>query len=393
MKTVYRRVLFSAFKNCRKENIKSVSLDGRTLSCYHPHGSCYGTIVGMVEDGLLIGKGNWGSHMGVFEISAAAPRYTEVKLNPISEILFLNPELLPHVDWKKSDLGFDEPEFLPVLIPPIMTALGETSMMDVGTGVHLKNQYPKFSAMSLLNYTIHYLKTGKFNKKLLEFKFMNLTKPFGDSKEYDDTSYKFNETFKAKFEEDKNGTYVITPLPDFNMETKLTGIPYKDYSKESTRIFIPSKYFDEKLFESKVHFSSFAYTGNEDSVIIHPYSIQIAIKRIVENFRQIVVPRYFQDEIDKITLRITELEILLRIARKISKSGKKIEEVYADLTDAERIVANSHTVSAMLKLKGEDISKLEAEKRKIIEQSKDADGYILQMYLNAKSVLKEYEKK
>ena len=382
-KTVYRRVLYSAFKNCRTSNIKSVSLDGRTLSSYHPHGSCYGTIVGLVEDGLLIGKGNFGSKMGSCIIPPAAPRYTEVRLNPISEVLFINPDLLPYVDWRLSDLGYDEPEYLPVLVPPIMTAINDTSPMDIGTGVHIKNQYPRFSVESLLKYAINYIKTGKFDKSLLEFKFMNLVKKFPTNGSYDDTDYKFSETFTVKYEEDeKSGVYITSQLPNFNMFSNLEGIPFKDYSKETTKIFIPIKYWDIKKFTNKVNFVSMAYTGKEDNVTIHKYSIQTAMSTIINNFRENIIPKYFEVEIKKLKNKINELEILLDIAEKI-KVTKDLVKLYSTFNDEYLAIANKYSVSSMMKITQNDIDKVKKELNALIKRSKNIDKFILDLYENA----------
>ena len=389
LKTVYRRVLYSAFKNCRTSNIKSVSLDGRTLSSYHPHGSCYGTIVGLVEDGLLIGKGNFGSKAGACVIPPAAPRYTEVRLNPISEVLFLNPDLLPYVDWRLSDLGYDEPEYLPVLTPPIMTAVNDTSSMDIGTGVHIKNQYPRFSVESLLKYAINYLKTGKFDKSILEFKFMNLKKKFPKDASYDDTDHKFSETFTVNYEEDeKSGVYITSQIPNFNMGSNLEGIPFKDYSKESTRIFIPSKYWDIDKFTNKVNFVSFAYTGDEDGVTIHKYSIQTAMSTIINNFRNIIIPRYFEAEINKLRNKIHELEILLDIAEQI-KVTKNLMKLYSTFNEEYLSIANKYSVAQMMKIKKSDIDNVKNQLKEMIERSKNVDKVILELYENALEIIKK----
>lgn len=383
LKTVYRRVLYSAFKNCRTSNIKSVSLDGRTLSSYHPHGSCYGTIVGLVEDGLLIGKGNFGSKMGSCIIPPAAPRYTEVRLNPISEVLFINPDLLPYVNWRLSDLGYEEPEYLPVLVPPIMTAVNDTSSMDIGTGVHIKNQYPRFSVGSLLKYAINYIKTGKFDKSILEFKFMNLIKKFPIDASYDDTDYKFSETFTVNYEEDeKSGVYITSQIPNFNMSSNLEGIPFKDYSKESTKIFIPSKYWNKDKFTNKVNFVSYAYTGEENKVIIHKYSIQTAMSTIINNFRKNIIPKYFNAEINKLNNKIRELEILLDIAEKI-KVTKDLVKLYSTFSDEYLSIANKYSVSSMMKITQNDIDKVKKELNALIKRSKNIDKFILDLYENA----------
>ena len=62
LKPVERRVLLSVYEIARDKFMKSAKVDGHVIGNYHPHGSAYGTIVQMVQQGFLDGQGNFGSN-------------------------------------------------------------------------------------------------------------------------------------------------------------------------------------------------------------------------------------------------------------------------------------------------------------------------------------------
>jgi DNA gyrase subunit A len=127
LKPVHRRVLY-AMKELglyySKPFKKSATVVGDVLGKYHPHGdmAVYNTMVRMVQEfslryTLIKGQGNFGSIDGD---SAAAYRYTEVKMMNITD------ELLKDIDKKTVDFvpNFDgsreEPSVLPALLPNLL---------------------------------------------------------------------------------------------------------------------------------------------------------------------------------------------------------------------------------------------------------------------------------
>src|SRR5690554_3949796 len=127
LKPVHRRVLFGmnelgmASNKSHKKSARSV---GEVLGKYHPHGdtSVYHAMVRMAQPWsmrypLVDGQGNFGSVDGD---SPAAMRYTEARLNRLSE------ETLMDIDKNTVDfqLNFDdslkEPTVLPTRIPLLM---------------------------------------------------------------------------------------------------------------------------------------------------------------------------------------------------------------------------------------------------------------------------------
>lgn len=127
LKPVHRRVLYGMSELGMLHNRaykKSARIVGEVLGKYHPHGdsAVYDTIVRMAQDfsmryTLVDGQGNFGSVDGD---SAAAMRYTEVRMDRISE------EILSDINKKTVDFqhNFDdtltEPVVMPAMVPNLL---------------------------------------------------------------------------------------------------------------------------------------------------------------------------------------------------------------------------------------------------------------------------------
>lgn len=138
LKPVHRRVLYTMHQlgfHYNKPYHKSVRVVGEVLGKYHPHGdqAVYNTMVGMVQEfskryPLLDGQGNWGSVDGD---NAAAMRYTEVRMEKISqEILFdLDKETVEFVP------NFDESTVEPVILPSRLPNLLVNGTAGIAVGM------------------------------------------------------------------------------------------------------------------------------------------------------------------------------------------------------------------------------------------------------------------
>ncbi len=138
LKPVHRRVLYTMhqlgfFYN--RPYHKSVRVVGDVLGKYHPHGdsAVYNTMVGMVQDfskryPLLDGQGNWGSVDGD---NAAAMRYTEVRMQKISQ------ELLADIEKKTVDFvpNFDDSTVEPVILPSRIPQLLVNGTSGIAVGM------------------------------------------------------------------------------------------------------------------------------------------------------------------------------------------------------------------------------------------------------------------
>ncbi|MGB3453194.1 MAG: DNA gyrase subunit A [Moheibacter sp.] len=127
MKPVHRRVLFGMYELgvlSNRAHKKSARIVGEVLGKYHPHGdqSVYDTMVRMAQPWslrylMVDGQGNFGSVDGD---PPAAMRYTEARLQKISE------EMLADIDKETVDFqnNFDdslqEPKVLPTRIPNLL---------------------------------------------------------------------------------------------------------------------------------------------------------------------------------------------------------------------------------------------------------------------------------
>ncbi len=127
LKPVHRRILYAMNQmglTADKPTRKSARVVGEVLGKYHPHGdvAVYDSLVRMVQDfslryPLIVGQGNFGSVDGD---SAAAMRYTEMKMAPIAQ------ELLSDIEKETVDFvpNFDgslkEPSVLPGKLPNLL---------------------------------------------------------------------------------------------------------------------------------------------------------------------------------------------------------------------------------------------------------------------------------
>ncbi len=127
LKPVHRRVLYAMQTVGNYHNkpfLKSARIVGDVIGKYHPHGdsAVYNTIVRMAQDfslryPLIDGQGNFGSIDGD---SAAAMRYTEIRMKKLSEEMLkdLDKET---VDWQPNyDDSLKEPRVLPAKIPNLL---------------------------------------------------------------------------------------------------------------------------------------------------------------------------------------------------------------------------------------------------------------------------------
>jgi len=142
LKPVHRRILY-AMKDMgmtyNKAYKKSARIVGEVLGKYHPHGdtAVYDAMVRMVQTfslryPLINGQGNFGSIDGD---SAAAMRYTEARLQQITEWMLKDLEK-ETVSWRPNfDGSLQEPEVLPAVLPNLL--LNGSSGIAVGMATNI----------------------------------------------------------------------------------------------------------------------------------------------------------------------------------------------------------------------------------------------------------------
>ena len=171
MKPVHRRVLYGMHDLGVRSNSsykKSARIVGEVLGKYHPHGdsSVYDTMVRMAQSWslrylMVDGQGNFGSIDGD---SPAAMRYTEARMQKISE------EMLADIDKDtvEHQLNFDdtlkEPTVLPTRVPNLLingasgiavgmaTNMPPHNLKEVASGIIAQIENPDISIDDLMDY-------------------------------------------------------------------------------------------------------------------------------------------------------------------------------------------------------------------------------------------------
>jgi DNA gyrase subunit A len=170
LKPVHRRVLFGMTglgNYSNKAYKKSARIVGEVLGKYHPHGdtAVYDTMVRMAQDFsmrylLVDGQGNFGSVDGD---SAAAMRYTEVRMTRVAEEMLKDLEKNT-VDFAPNfDDTLQEPMVLPALIPNLLC--NGTSGIAVGMATNI----PPHNLREVIDGCIAYIKDVTItNEKLMK---------------------------------------------------------------------------------------------------------------------------------------------------------------------------------------------------------------------------------
>ena len=164
LKPVHRRVLYGMHDlgvKATSAHKKSARIVGEVMGKYHPHGdsAIYDTMVRMAQDWslrymLVDGQGNFGSVDGD---SPAAMRYTEARMQRISEEMLSDIEK-DTVDYK---LNFDdtlkEPTVLPTKIPALL--VNGASGIAVGMATNI----PPHNLTEVINGTLEYIKDNSID--------------------------------------------------------------------------------------------------------------------------------------------------------------------------------------------------------------------------------------
>ena len=173
LKPVHRRVLFGMQElglSYNKQYKKSARIVGEVLGKYHPHGdaSVYDTMVRMAQEWSLRypvvdGQGNFGSMDGD---SPAAMRYTEARLQRISDEILADIEK-DTVDFQLNfDDSLEEPTVMPTRLPNLLVngasgiAVGmATNMMphnltEICNAIEATVNNPEITVEDLMEYVV-----------------------------------------------------------------------------------------------------------------------------------------------------------------------------------------------------------------------------------------------
>ena len=159
LKPVHRRVLWAMHElgnTYNKPYKKSARVVGDTIGKYHPHGdtAVYDTVVRLAQDfslryPLVDGQGNFGSIDGD---NAAAMRYTEVRLEKLSNELLADIEK-ETVDFQPNyDDSLSEPKVMPARFPNLLVNGSE------GIAVGMATKIPPHNLTEITNAVINLIK-------------------------------------------------------------------------------------------------------------------------------------------------------------------------------------------------------------------------------------------
>ncbi len=187
LKPVHRRILYSMHQMGLSHNsryAKSAKVVGETMGKYHPHGdmAIYDALVRLAQDfsmryPLVDGQGNFGSVDGD---PPAAMRYTEVRLNKITQ------ELISDIDKGTVDFqdNFDgslkEPIFLPAKIPNLLL------MGSDGIAVGMATKIPPHNLGEIVDALVFMIEKGQViypqedKKANFEIKKIDLEENYGE---------------------------------------------------------------------------------------------------------------------------------------------------------------------------------------------------------------------
>uniref|UniRef100_A0A0D9W0M1 DNA topoisomerase (ATP-hydrolyzing) n=1 Tax=Leersia perrieri TaxID=77586 RepID=A0A0D9W0M1_9ORYZ len=143
LKPVHRRILYAMHEMglaSRRPFRKCARVVGEVLGKFHPHGdsAVYETLVRMAQDfsmryPLVQGHGNFGS---IDADPPAAMRYTECRLDSLTEAMFLTDLELNTVDFTPNfDNSQKEPSLLPARVPSLL--LNGSSGIAVGMATNI----------------------------------------------------------------------------------------------------------------------------------------------------------------------------------------------------------------------------------------------------------------
>ena len=161
LKPVHRRVLFGMNEMGVRSSSsykKSARIVGDVMGKYHPHGdsSVYDTMVRMAQEWslryiLVDGQGNFGSVDGD---SPAAMRYTEARMQKISE------DLLSDIDKETVDfqLNFDDTIMEPTVLPTRVPALLINGASGIAVG--MATNMPPHNLSEVIDGIIHYIENN-----------------------------------------------------------------------------------------------------------------------------------------------------------------------------------------------------------------------------------------
>ena len=352
MKPVYKRVILAALDAPKDRRIKTATLIGSTIGKYHPHGdaSVNDVVAQLVRAGVLVGKGNFGDK-GMFkwtDFGAAAPRYTEVMVDP--EFRAAVSKLLPYVPTHLNDLDNWEADYVPVCFPLSL------SMGSFGIGVGLNVNIPAFDSKSMVKAGYAALCNKPEPWKLLTPNY-GLTMSDEDKESFWENSkgtLTYNFTVEPASSGNLNGWYIKGDpsyvKPNFSKLFKLKDdwgkVVIRDESAgDEKKVFIARskriKTITDTEVEAEVRKAAQVPKSFSLAVVYKGVTRPITggewIKMCMMNYHELV-KKFKQDSINKINFEIEVYTHFKEVADRILNTRQSYETIRKELKLGERIV-------------------------------------------------------
>ena len=400
LKPVHRRILWAMNEmgvQHNKQTKKSGRIVGDTMGKYHPHGdaSIYDAMVRMAQSWslrypLVIGQGNFGSMDGE---NAAASRYTEAKMEKISE------ELLQDIDKKTVDMmpnydnSLEEPIILPGKLPNLF--LNGASGIAVGMATNI----PPHNLNNTCDAILTYIESPDCEDRELISAIKAPDFPTGGTvsgeikRIYTEGKGRLILDGKATIEEPKNGKgkvkIIITEIPyqvnksnlveqiaTLVRDKKLTDVSdiRDESSKGKVRIMIELKRGGEPKFtlDRLYKYTQLRTSFNANMLaLVNRVPKLLTLREYIKVYighRQVVIRKTKEFDLAKAEKRlhivdgllvaqsnIDEVVKLIRASKSKSEAGKQLKLKYS-LTDKQ--------VEAILDMKLHQITSLEFDKLK-----------------------------
>lgn len=413
LKPVHRRILFSMHETGLRSSAKfrkSATVVGHVLGNYHPHGdsAVYDSMVRMAQDfamryPLVHGQGNFGSMDGD---SAAAMRYTEAKMEKITDEMLADIEK-DTVDFRPNyDGRLKEPSVLPSRIPALLLN------GSVGIAVGMATNIPPHNLTEVMTAVKYLIDNPEATiEDLMQF-IKGPDFPTGGMI-YDvdaiKTAYATGRGSivmrgKADIEEQKNGKFhiIITEVPyqvnkatlvesmaNLVHEKKIIGISdlRDESSREGVRVVVELK---RDAYPKKVLNQLYKYTSLQSSFGFNMIALidgiqprLLDLKVILEEFlkhRQVVVRRRteFELKVAKARAHILEgLKIALDDIDKVIETIKKsaTKEIAKDNL-MKKFKLSELQAKAILEMRLQTLAGL--ERKKIEDELKEKLDFIME---------------
>lgn len=411
---VWKRLLLSCHILARNEFVKTTEVTAYCMGHFHPYADSFGVAETLVQNGFIIGKGNWGSNLGIEPIGAAAPRYTGMRMNPIvEEVCF---KYINDVPWEPDEVK-PEPVFLPTMIPVCLFSENEFNMIAFG----FKTVIPNYTLKDLINRLLFLLDQRRRITIKPNITGCDITSSNDELEKILTTPGKQTINVKGRYTEDKKNFIVYIngwpPRTSFqNIFNKIDnhkdkkGTPSKLFSngdityidesteKDGTKIRLEvararnrEKIYDRLLtavkscLKSSLYYNIFVFTPDKG---VEEMSVDQLLLSCYNHYREIL-NIHLQNKLQTIESSIKELDLIEAIKPHISKitDKNKTEEelilelsnlVGADIADVSEII-NKYKIRKLLSV-NTDKQKLLEDKKWTKDKLKDVDKYSIDNY-------------